>query len=192
MGGPIRGGCLGRRRRKRVKGQAGRESGTLRSASEIANMASLFDFGSFLSEWGLPKAIAKALGEEGFCSKAALLGLTDEDIRSFELKKGEMAALRTAVGQLQAEGGGGPLVPKTATPAPSRRSSVLLHDLLTTNADGVDIGARATARVDLDPQFYLHKASGEAKPHLITYFVSDTVTDTEEFSFGTGSDAETD
>ena len=76
-----------------------------------------------------------------------------KDIRSFELKKGEMAALRTAVGQLQAEGGGGPLAPKTATPAPSRRLSVLLHDLLTTNADGVDIGARATARVDLDPQF---------------------------------------
>ena len=122
-----------------------------------------------MSEWGLPKAVAKALGEEGFCSKAALLGLTEEDICSFELKKGEMAALRTAVGQLQAEGGGGPLVPKTATPAPSRRPSVLLHDLLTTNADGVDIGARATAaRVDLDPQFCLHKASGEAKPHLIT------------------------
>ena len=43
-------------------------------------MASLFDFGAFLSEWGLLKAVAKALGEEGFCSKAALLGLTDEDI----------------------------------------------------------------------------------------------------------------
>ena len=68
-----------------------------------------------------------------------------------------MAALRTAVGHLQAEGGGGPLVPKTATPAPSRLPSVLLHDLLKTNAaDEVDIGARATARVDLDPQFYLH------------------------------------
>ncbi len=176
-----------RRRRKRVKGQAGRESGTLRSASEIANMANPFDFGAFLSEWGLPKAIAKALGEEGFCSKAALLGLTEEDIGCFELKKGEMAALRTAVGQLQAEGGGGPLAPKTATPAPSRRPSVLLHDLLTTSADGVDIGARATARVDLDPQFYLHKASGEAKPHLITDFVSDTVTDTEEISLGPGA-----
>ncbi len=150
-------------------------------------MASLFDFGAFLSEWGLPKAVAKALGEEGFCSKAALLGLTEEDIGCFELKKGEMAALRTAVGQLQAEGGGGPLAPKTATPAPSRRPSVLLHDLLTTSADGVDIGARATARVDLDPQFYLHKASGEAKPHLITDFVSDTVTDTEEISLGPGA-----
>ena len=98
-----------------------------------------------------------------------------------------MAVLRTAVGQLQAEGGGGPLAPKTATPAPSRRPSVLLHDLLTTSADGVDIGARATARVDLDPQFYLHKASGEAKPHLITDFVSDTVTDTEEISLGPGA-----
>ena len=96
-----------RRRRKRVKGQAGRESGTLRSAGEIANMASPFDFGAFLFEWGLPKAVAKALGEEGFCSKAALLGLTEEDIGCFELKKGEMAALRTAVGQLQAGGGGG-------------------------------------------------------------------------------------
>ena len=177
-----------RRQRKRVKGQTGRESGTLRSASEIANMASLFDFGAFLSEWGLPKAVSKALGEEGFCSKAALLGLTEEDIGCFELKRGQMAALRTAVGQLQAEGGGGPLAPKTATPAPSRRpSGVLLHDLLTTNADGVDIGARATARVDLDPQFYLHKASGEAKPHLITDFVSDTVTDTEEISLGPGA-----
>ena len=77
--------------------------------------------------------------------------------------------------------------PKTATPALSRRPSVLLHDLLTTNADRVDIGARATARVDLDPQFYLHKASGEAKPHLITDFVSDTVTDTEEISLGPGA-----
>ena len=115
-----------------------------------------------------------------FQLEAALLGLTEEDIGCFELKKWEMAALRTAVGQLQAEGGGGPLAPKTATPAPSRHPSVLLHDLLTTNADGVDIGARATARVDLDPQFYLHKASGEAKPHLVTDFVSDTVTDTEE------------
>ena len=99
-----------------------------------------------------------------------------------------MAALRTAVGQLQAERGGGPLVPKTATPAPSRRPSVLLHDpLLTTNADGVDIGARATARVDLDRRFYNHKASGEAKPHLITEFVWDTVTDTEDISLGPGA-----
>ena len=55
-----------------------------------------------MSEWGFPKAVAKALGNEGFCSKVALLGLTDEDIHSFELKKGEMAALRTVVGQLQA------------------------------------------------------------------------------------------
>ena len=146
-------------------------------------MASLFDFGAFLSEWGLPKAVAKALGEEGFCSKAALLGLTEDDIGCFELKEGEMVALRTAVGQLQAEGGGGPLAPKTATPAPS----LPLHNLLTTNADGVDIGARATARVDLDPQFYLHKASGEVKPHLITDFVSDAVTDTEEISLGPGA-----
>ena len=102
-----------------------------------------------------------------------------------------MAALRTAVGQLQAErggGGGGPLVPKTATHAPSRRPSVLLHDpLLATNADGVDIGAGATARVDPDPRFYLHKASGEAKPHLITDFVWDTVTDTENISLGPGA-----
>ena len=51
----------------------------------------------------------------------------------------------------------------------------------------MDISARATARVDLDPQFYLHKASGEAKPHLITDFVSDTVTDTEEISLGPGA-----
>ena len=105
-------------------------------------MASLFGFGAFLSEWGLPKAVAKALGEEGFCSKAALLGLTEEHIGSFELKKGKMAALRTAVSQLQAEGGGGPVVPKTATPAPSRRTSVFLHDLLTTNADEVDIACQ--------------------------------------------------
>ena len=116
-------------------------------------MASLFDFGAFLSEWGLPKAVFEALGEEGFCSKAALWASQTRTLPGcFELKKGEIAALRTAVGQLQAQGGGGPLVPKTATPAPTRRSSALLHDLLTTNADEVDIGARATARVDLDPQ----------------------------------------
>ena len=51
-------------------------------------MASLLDFGALLSEWGLSKAAAKALGEEAFRSKAALQGLTEEDIRSFELKKG--------------------------------------------------------------------------------------------------------
>ena len=51
----------------------------------------------------------------------------------------------------------------------------------------MDICVRATARIDLDPRFYLHKASGEAKPHLITDFVSDTVTDTEEISLGPGA-----
>ena len=87
-------------------------------------------------------------------SKAALLGLTDEDIRGFsDLKKGEMAALRSAMGELQADRGGGPFTPKTATPAPSQRLSMLPHDLLKMNADEVDIGARATARVDLDPHF---------------------------------------
>ena len=92
-----------------------------------------------------------------------------------------MAALRTAVGHLQAEGGGGPLVPKTATPAPSRRPSVLLHDLLKTNAADDGGGHRCqgrTSRLDLDPQFYLQNVSGEANPLLITYFVSDTETDT--------------
>ena len=59
-------------------------------------MASLFDFGAFLSEWGLLKAVAKALGEEGFCSKAASQTRTLPGC--FELKKGGMAALRTAVG----------------------------------------------------------------------------------------------
>ena len=47
-----------------------------------------------------------------------------------------------------------------------------------TNADEVYIGARATSSVDLYPQLYLQNASGEAKPHLITDFVSDIVTDT--------------
>ena len=51
-------------------------------------MAALTLTEAFLSEWRLPKAVAKALGNEGYCSKATLLGLTDEDIRSFELKKG--------------------------------------------------------------------------------------------------------
>ena len=135
-----------------------------------------------MSEWGLPKAVAKALGEAGFCSKAALLGLTEEDIRSFELKKWEMAALRTAVGQLQAEGVAGhspPKLPHLHRPDVRPCSST------------VDIGARATARVDLDPQFYLHKASGEAKPHLITNFVGYCDRHRGIFT-GTGSDADTD
>ena len=56
-------------------------------------MASLFDFGVFLSEWGLPTAVIKALGNEGYTSNAALLGLTEEDIGSVsEMKKEEMAA----------------------------------------------------------------------------------------------------
>ena len=50
--------------------------------------------------------------------------------------------------------------------------------MLKTNVDEVDIGASVTARVDLDPQFYLQNASGVAKPHLITDFVWDIVTDT--------------
>ena len=153
MGGPIRAGCLGEEAEKTGKGR-GRER-IWHSASDIAAYISPLTwpaclilepfFVLFFSEWGLPNTVAKALGEEGFCcSIAALLGLTEEDIRIFELKKGEMAALRTAVGQLQAEGRGGPLIHKTATPAPSRRPSMLLHDLLTTNADEVDIGARAS------------------------------------------------
>ena len=63
---------------------------------------------------------------------------------------------------------------------------MLLHNLLKTNADEVDTSERATAKVDLDPQFYLQNASGEAKPHLITDFVSDIVTDKEEISLGLG------
>ena len=83
-------------------------------------MASLCDFGAFLSKWGLTKAVTKALGDEGYYSKAALLGITDKVICSFsELKKGEMVALHTAVGQLQADRGGRPLASKNATPAPS-------------------------------------------------------------------------
>ena len=132
--------------RKRVK--------ALKLQHLTANMASLFDSEAFLSEWGLSKAVAKVLGNEGCYSKAALLGLTDEDIPGFsDLKKGEMAALCSAVGELQADRSGGPFTPKTATPAPSQRLSMLLHDLLKMNADEVDIGARATARVDLDPHF---------------------------------------
>ena len=38
-----------------------------------------------MSEWGLTTAVVKALGNKGFCSKAALPGLAEEDIRSFEL-----------------------------------------------------------------------------------------------------------
>ena len=57
--------------------------------------------------------------------------------------------------RLWADGSSGPLAPKTATRAPSRRLSALLHDLpLKTNAN-VDISARAIARVHLDSQFYL-------------------------------------
>ena len=104
-----------------------------------------------MSKWGLTKVVAKALGDEGYYSN--LLGLTDEVICSFsELKKGEMAALHTAVVQLQADRGGRLLAPKTATPAPSQHPSALLCDLLKTNADDVDIGARATSKVDLKPQ----------------------------------------
>ena len=58
-----------------------------------AIMASLFDFGAFLSEWGLPKAVVKALGNEGYTSNVALLGLTEEDTGSVsEMKKEETAA----------------------------------------------------------------------------------------------------
>ena len=57
-----------------------------------AIMASLFDSGAFLSEWGLPKAVVKAPGNEGYTSNAALLGLTEEDIGSISELKKEMVA----------------------------------------------------------------------------------------------------
>ena len=60
---------------------------------------------------------------------------------------------------------------KTAAPTQAQAPSALLQDLLKTIADGVDISARATARIDLDPHCCLQNASDEAKPRLIAYFV---------------------
>ena len=67
-----------------------------------------------------------------------------------------------------ADPSGGTLVPKTAAPT---QAQALLQDLLKTIADGVDISARATAKIDLDLHYCLQNASDEAKPHLIACVV---------------------
>jgi len=67
-----------------------------------------------------------------------------------------------------ADARGGTLVPKTAAPT---QAQALLQDLLETIADGVDISARATARIDLDPHCCLQNASDEAKQRLIACVV---------------------
>jgi len=68
-----------------------------------------------------------------------------------------------------ADASSGTFVPKTA--AQSQAPSALLKDLLKTIADGVDISARATARIDLDPRYCLQNASDDAKPRLIACVV---------------------
>ena len=69
--GDDKGRLLGEEAEKTVKGQRHGENLALWAAPAklqhlAANMASLFDFGAFLSEWGLP--VVKALGDEGYYS----------------------------------------------------------------------------------------------------------------------------
>ena len=70
MEGPTRAGCLGEEAEKTVKGRRQGENLALCAAPAnlqhlTTNMASLLDFGAFMLKWGLPKAVAKALGDEG-------------------------------------------------------------------------------------------------------------------------------
>ena len=67
-----------------------------------------------------------------------------------------------------ADPSGGTLVPKTAAPT---QAQALLQDLLKTIADGLDISARATAKIDLDSHCCLQNASDKAKPRLIACVV---------------------
>ena len=56
------------------------------------------DFDTFVAEWKLGDAVATQLQQEGFVTKTALLGMSDDDITDFELKKGERAALQKSDG----------------------------------------------------------------------------------------------
>ena len=93
-----------------------------------------FDFASFVDEWALDKKVADILTSEKFTTKASLLGLSEDDIVAMGMKRGDQAALRTAVTRLQAGGGGGPLAPKAAPLQPpgavKTEPSVLLNELL--------------------------------------------------------------
>ena len=90
---------------------------------------SVSDFRKFASHWELSVAAINALEQDSYTSKAALLSLTGEYIDNYEdLEKGDRAAIRTVVTNLQMEFGGGPLVSKSSPP--SAAPAGFLHELL--------------------------------------------------------------
>ena len=124
------------------------------------------DYSKFTAQWDL--------SEDSYTSKVALLSHTGEDIDDFEgLKQGDPVAIRTAATQLQMEFKDSPLV--TRPSSQSAASAGFLHEVLDMKgADGGDVDhiTCGTARLDVDPQFYLNLAPiGEAKPLVITDFV---------------------
>ena len=145
---------------------------------------------SLASTWELPTSVIKALDTEGFTSKPAVLGLSMEDIESFSLKRGEKAALVTAITRLQQEFGSGPLCVHGKTMVTEKKPDPsLLHELLSTGreADSVAALAAATARLDLDPHSYLRKPQGMSKPLLIPDYVSEAMDEEgEEIELGQG------
>jgi hypothetical protein len=150
-----------------------------------------FNFDSFASQWGFDSDVLTALKAEKFCTKAALVGMSDEDIRDLPLKRGDMAAVRVAVKQLQGDSGGGPLASPNTGPSVTAATGVqdpgtLLNDLLRPDRPTAGGLVEGLQRMDLDPQVYLHRGGEacEAKALLIPDFLPNAVADVEEISLG--------
>ncbi|KAK7484716.1 hypothetical protein BaRGS_00024001, partial [Batillaria attramentaria] len=69
-----------------------------------------FHLDDFLQAWQLDTAVEQAMRREKFVTKAALLGMTEEDIDSLGLRRGDRAAVWAAAFGLQRNRGGGPLL----------------------------------------------------------------------------------
>ena len=149
------------------------------------------DFDIFMTEWQLPSNVRDQLDKCGFTTKAALLGMSEDDISDFTLRKGEKAALRAAVSHLQASFGDGPMV-REAVQRTRSPPSALLHELLDKSGGNREVDAtmpQAMAELHIDPQQYLSVTpTGENKPRLITDYVCGAVVDqSDEISLGQGA-----
>lgn len=141
-------------------------------------MASFLD--EFIKDNGLQADVGRVLTEERFNTLPALSAMSESDLDTLKLKRGDIAVLRAAVKALQEQQGKGPMC--QAQPIPQQSPKVLLDTLLRHDVDSLSDGVQ---RVDLDPQVYLLPRSGETKPLLIPDFVPQTWTNEgEEIDLG--------
>lgn len=152
--------------------------------------------------WGLGDNVIKVLKTEKCLSKEAMLLLSETDIASFGLKRGDLVKLRAAVRAYQETCGGGPLTAGSATPTASGTATTttggpgddaghLLHELLQPQGPSVVATTPVTdtmARLDLNPQYYLQRPrAGENKPLLITDYISHAAQECEEIELANGA-----